>query len=291
MTRRQAEQLASDARASSQPLLVAFARSSPDARALLRERGVSYAAGDGEIFVLAPPVYVERPARRRVTALPGPAPTTPFATRSSRVPRWLLLHVDERPTIRLLSQAVDLSEATVSRAVQALAEDGLAAVHHDPDDARRRRVRVRDAGALLDAFERAVATRRHRRVTWDVGARDSESALTALRDAATHLGLPYAVGGVAGAAFLRRAVDPADVTLWIAADDVDRWAGELVAAPSRPGPGRITAHLAADPFTLTLATEHSGIRVADPVQLYLDCRRSGERALEAADAVREEMRW
>jgi hypothetical protein len=30
---------------------------------------------------------------------------------------------------------------------------------------------------------------------------------------------------------------------------------------------------------------------SDPVQLYLDCRSAGERALEAADAIRAGMGW
>jgi hypothetical protein len=39
------------------------------------------------------------------------------------------------------------------------------------------------------------------------------------------------------------------------------------------------------------ADQRADISVADPVQLYLDCRISGERALEAAAAIRMEMGW
>jgi len=46
-----------------------------------------------------------------------------------------------------------------------------------------------------------------------------------------------------------------------------------------------------DPFVLSLASNRNGIQVADPVQLYLDCRSAGERALEAAEAIRAEMGW
>lgn len=270
--------------------LVVFERSSPQARELLRRCGLSYAAADGELFVHAPPVYVERPPRRRAIA-PVPAPSAPFAIRSSRIPRWLLLHVDERPSFRELAEAMALSEAMVSRAVHALADDGLVAIESDPADARRRRVRLRDARALLDAFERVTLARRPRRVTWDVGARDAAEAIERLRTAAKRLTLPYAVSGLAGAAFVRRVVEPAAVSVWVSRNDSERWAEELVAVPSRPGPGRITAHVAPDPFVLSLATSYDGIRVADPVQLYLDCRRAGERALEAADAIRAEMNW
>jgi DNA-binding MarR family transcriptional regulator len=202
-----------------------------------------------------------------------------------------LLHLDERPSFRELANAVELSEAMVSRTVRALADDGLVAVDSDPADARRRRVRLRNPGDLLDAFERATVARRARRLTWDVGTRDVQETLKRLRTAAKHLDLPYAVGGLAGAAYVRRVIEPAEVSVWIARDDPERWAEELMAVPSRPGPGRITAYLAPDPFVLSLATSHDHVKVADPVQLYLDCRRAGERALEAADAIRAEMNW
>jgi hypothetical protein len=109
--------------------------------------------------------------------------------------------------------------------------------------------------------------------------------------AAHKLKVPYAVGGVAGASFVRRAVEPIDVVVWIRRDDADLWAGELAATPSRPGPGRVTMQLTRDPFVLSLASNRDGIQIADPVQLYLDCRSAGERALEAADAIRAEMGW
>jgi hypothetical protein len=115
--------------------------------------------------------------------------------------------------------------------------------------------------------------------------------MQALRDAAVRLKVPYTVGGVAGASLIRPAVEPVEVVVWIGRDDADLWADELMATPSRPAAGRITAQLAPDPFVLSLATNREGIQVADPVQLYLDCRAAGERALEAADAIRTEMLW
>jgi hypothetical protein len=287
---RAAAEVTSESAAPDDRVLVVFGRSSPAARARLRDAGVSYSAADGELFVFAPPVYVERPPRR--PALPAlPTPTAPFAIRASRVARWLLLHAHERPSFRQLALAAELSEAMVSRTVRALADERLVAVESDPDDARLRRVRLRDTRALLDAFERSAAARRPRRVTWDVGAANTQGALELLREAAAEVELPYALGGLAGAAFIRRVVEPAELVVWIGRDDRELWAEALVGTPARPALGRITAQLAPDPFVLRLATVRDGVRVADPVQLYLDCRVAGERALEAAEAIRGEMDW
>ena len=270
--------------------MIAFERSSPEARAVLRERRASYAAGDGELFVYAPPVFVERPPRRKVVPV-GAAPAAPFANRASRVPRWLLLHANDQPSFRELATRLELSEAMVSRTMRALADDGLVAIGSDPRDARLRLARLPEPARLLDAFERAVALRRPRRVTWEIGARDAPEAMKALQAAAHKLNVPYAVGGVAGASFVRPAVEPVDVVVWIRRDDADLWAERLAATPSRPAPGRVTMQLTRDPFVLSLASDRNGIQVADPVQLYLDCRSAGERALEAAEAIRAEMGW
>ncbi len=273
LTRAAAEELVKEARRSRRPIMIAFERSSPEARAYLRERRASYAAADGELFLYEPPLYVERPPRRNV------------------VPRWLLLHATHQPSFRELATRLELSEAVVSRTMRALADDGLVAIGSDPADARLRLARLPEPGRLLDAFERAVALRRPRRVTWEIGARDAPEAMQALRAAAHKLNVPYAVGGVAGSSFARPAVEPVDVVVWIRPDDVDLWAKRLAATPSRPAPGRVTMQLIRDPFVLSLAGDRGGMQVADPVQLYLDCRSAGERALEAAEAIRAGMGW
>ena len=96
---------------------------------------------------------------------------------------------------------------------------------------------------------------------------------------------------VAGASFVRPAVEPIDAVAWIRRNDADLWGERLAATPSRPAPGRVTMQMSRDPFVLSLASNRNGIQVADPVQLYLDSRSAGERALEAADAIRAEMGW
>jgi DNA-binding Lrp family transcriptional regulator len=290
LTRAAAEEVVKEARRSRRPIMIAFERSSPEARAYLRERRASYAAADGEVFLYEPPLYVERPPRRKVVPV-GAAPAAPFANRASRVPRWLLLHAADHPSFRELATRLELSEAMVSRTMRALADDGLVAIGSDPGDARLRLARLPEPARLLDAFERAVGLRRPRRVTWEIGARDAPEAMQALQAAAHKLNVPYAVSGVAGSSFVRPAVEPVDVVVWIRRDDADLWANALTPVTSRPAPGRVTVQLARDPFVLTLASDCDGIQVADPVQLYLDCRAAGERALEAADAIRAEMRW
>jgi DNA-binding MarR family transcriptional regulator len=291
LTRAAAEELVKEVRASRRRIMIAFERSSPEARAYLRDRRASYAAADGEVFLYDPPLYVERPPRRKVVAV-GRAPAAPFANRASRVPRWLLLHATDPPmSFRELATRLELSEAMISRTMRALADDGLVAIESDPADARLRLASLPAPAKLLDAFERAIAARRPRRVTWEIGARDALDAIRTLQKTARKLDVPYAIGGVAGASLAGSAVEPVDVLVWIRRDDAELWADELTPVTSRPARGRVTMQITRDPFALSLAGDRDGIQVSDPVQLYLDCRSAGERALEAADAIRVEMGW
>jgi DNA-binding transcriptional ArsR family regulator len=270
--------------------LVSFRTASPTARALLRERGLSYVADDGEWFLLAPPVYVERPSVRPVLP-PSTHARSPFATRASRVPRWLLLHADARPSLAELARTVALSEPTVSRTTTALADAGLIELIEDEHDSRVRRVRAKDTGALLESLERSRWLARARRQTWAVGAPDVTTALGYWRDSADRLALPYAIGGAAGASARDRVIEPSDVLVWIREEDLSQWREDLLAETVRPSRGTVTVQLAPDPFIFELAEDFDGLVIADSVQIYLDCRRAGERALEAAHAIREAMGW
>lgn len=272
--------------------LVVYELASPEARSILRDAGISHAGRDGELYLHQPPIHVELPGRGKAAAAAGPSPfaSSPFAPRASRIARWLLLNGAAEPSFRDLAAKTALSESLVSRSVRALADDRLVEIAIDPRDSRSRRVRVRDSGTLLDAFERS--TRRRTRVsTWDIGARDPDRALSRLRKSAKKGRLPYAVGGLAGAAFMQKVVNPAEVDAWVDRRDYGRWIEELAATPARPGPGKLVLRVLPDPYVLSFAFGRDGIMVADPVQLYFDCRRAGERALEAAEAIRSEMGW
>lgn len=287
-----ARELVPDLMESRPDALVVYEVASPEARRILREAGISHAGRDGALYLHRPPIHVEVPWVRKAAEATGASPfaSSPFAPRASRIVRWLLLHDDAEPSFRELSARTDLSESLVSRSLRALADDRFVEISVNPRDARSRRVRVRDSGTLLDAFERSTR-RRTRAGTWDIGARDPDRALSRLRRSAKRGDLPYAVGGLAGAAFIKRVVEPAEVDVWVDRLDYDRWLERLDAVPSRPGPGRLVLKALPDPFVLTFASRRESLTVADPVQLYLDCRRGGERALEAAEAIRSEMGW
>ena len=77
--------------------------------------------------------------------------------------------------------------------------------------------------------------------------------------------------------------------MWISGDDVPEWEQLLVPRSVAPRKGLLRVSVAPDPWTLSLSsTGVDGVRIAAPVQLYLDCSSEGERTVEAAHAMREQ---
>lgn len=144
---------------------------------------------------------------------------------------------------------------------------------------------------LADAWTEEWRRRRRRTLTWNIGTNSVDDTLTAWVEAARHTELPWMLGGLAGARHVVRVAEPADVLVWIDPTDVATWEEMLLAqrAPAGRAPLRVAA--APDPWVLGLALASDDVRVADVAQLYLDCQSEGERALEAAAAIRRKVGW
>lgn len=297
-SRRAAEIIAYASNELAPRLFVIFRRSSPAARSALREAGISFAGDDGYVFVRAPGIHVERddalPPRQAaatwVDARREASVRNPFANRSSRVSRFMLNHPDEAFSPTSLAQAVELNPGAVSRILTALEDAAfIGASDLEPAKGRKRTVALRRPLTLLEEWLPVWQRRRIQRWRWDTGARDVDAALEALR--ALEQQREWAIGGLAGATTLGRAVEPASVTLWVSAEAVEQLASALDPVDARGGRGTVELALAPDPWTLGLSRPVNGLPIADPVQLWLDCASEGERALEAADAVAQVMSW
>lgn len=276
------------------PVLVTFERASPEARAELRGRRISYLSGSGECFLFAPPLYIDRPAPRptaHAARVSQPGTRNPFAKRSSRVVRWLLLHPNESLSIRELARATSLSEPLTSRVVRSLDEAALVRVQADHEDARMKQVSIRRPREALDAWRNAWESRRIPTVDWTIGTRDREETFDLVVRAGRRSKLDWALGGLAGASLIQRVVEPRDVLLWVPSEAIDAWSEALLPSPAPRGQGLLRVRPAPDDFVFDLTSDRGEVRLADPVQLWLDCATAGERALEAADAIAQEMSW
>lgn len=282
------------------PLLVLFDLASPRAKALLRQRRISYAGATGELFLITPRILIERPPRTARPDRPegvaiiraaseGPSP---FSNRGSRIARWLLANPDASPSISELVRRTGVSQPYASQVVRSLREETLVELSPDIRDARKKRVTVPSRGRLIDAWADAWRTKRVRESIWDVGASRPEEALARWSRAAGHVPeLRWGFGGVSGAVYLARAVEPSDLLVWVDPQDLARWQELLTPEEGRRHRGALRLVWAPDPFMLDLVSTRAGACVCDAAQLYLDCLREGERVLEQAEAIRKVMSW
>lgn len=297
LTRRTAD-LLTDESDPGRPILVIYERASNDAREALRAASVAYAGADGRLFLRAPGILVEREEPKRSAAgtelvnFSGPtAVRNPFSKRSSRVPRWLLLHPRETFFLSELAKAVDLTPSATSRIVRALEDAAFVHESEGEGSGRRKNVRLERPRELLDAWLLRWERRSTPERRWDIGAHDPEDAIHRVEAAGRRAKAAVAIGGVAGAALVNRKVEPADVLVWTTSEGATDLAEVLQPVPSRAGRGTVRISVAPDPWTLGLAERLDGVPVADPVQLWLDCASGGERELEAADAVAQVVGW
>jgi DNA-binding MarR family transcriptional regulator len=300
LTRRTvAEILERTDKGSTQRIFVSYRQGTAQARDALRAADVSFAGGDGRVFLRAPGLFVDRESRARpqpiahwdLGMVADSSVRNPFSKRSSRIPRWLLLHHDQLFSLSELAYAVDVNPAAASRVVRGLEDAALVRDPNSEAGGRRRNIRLERPRALLDTWLPYWQQRRIRHRRWDIGARDVDDALGLLRDVVDDQPNAWVIGGLAGAATIRRAVEPADVLVWTTAEQVPVLAHALQPEPARGGRGLVRVAVAPDPWTLLLGSHVDDLPVADPVQLWLDSASEGERALEAADAVADVAGW
>lgn len=282
----------------SKPLLVHFEKASPAALRIMRERKISFVGEDGACFLFSPPLIVDRtlpPSPKRGMTLElstGGETRNPFGRTGSRVLRYLLLHPGESFNMHELAKRTEVSPTLVTRVAHVLDTEAWIDLNRDPEDRRIRRVRIRRPREALFAWGREWDRRRIAIENWNIRSDGAEATMRRLkRLKAQAPELRWALGGLAGASLVRRVVEPTTTLLWVSREDVADLEDTLL--PTRSG--RVDPHLrvaiAPDDFVFGLATDEKGLLVVDRVQLWLDCNGEGERALEAADAIAEEMGW
>ena len=205
-------------------------------------------------------------------------PANPFAAKSARVARWLLMHPREAWRQRDLAEAVGLSEGAVSKVVRAYEEQGL--IVRSPEGT----VRAADPPLLLDAWRERYRFDRHRMRAGTVATRSSVE-------------LTRRIGALFGRAAARHAFTGLAAAWWwdgfasfrTVAVYVDRWPDQALDEL-----GFIEEPRGANLWLITPDDEgvfHGGamrdeVSVVHPVQTYLDLGAQAERANEAADHLR-----
>jgi len=208
-------------------------------------------------------------------------PSSPFAPKSSRVTRTMLLEPRRWWRQKELSAVAGLDDGHVSRIVRRLADEHLLEL----SDAR---IRPRDPSLLLDAWSDEYRLDRHDIVLGHVSGTGIELA-RGLHERLGNARIEHAFTGLPAAWLLDPFVrfrlntvyvhgDPRDAAEHIGLRRKDRGANVQVIGPEDRG-------------VFAGRRDIEGMPCVAPVQIYLDLRHLPERASEAAANLRQHGLW
>jgi hypothetical protein len=258
------------------PLLVVPYMSPAGARAA-EDAGVNWLDLSGNAHIRHHDLYVSVQGRPNQFRSAG-RPSSPFAPKSARVARALLLDPRRWWRQKQLVEVTGLDDGNVSRIVRRLDEEFLL-------ERRDHELRARDPSLLIDAWAQDYRFDRHHILRGHLSGSGIDVAHT-LGERLAALGLHHAFTGLPAAwaidhfaQFRLSSVyvdgDPHDIAERLAMRTIQRGANVQLIAPNDHG--------------VFLGEEaHGGLNCVAPVQVYLDLLHLPERAEEAARHLRAE---
>ncbi len=189
------------------------------------------------------------------------------------------MHPDRAFQQREIAKAAGVDEGLTSRVVRWLQERDLVAKDE------RGAWRVRDPGALLDAWHEVYDFSRCRVVRGILGARSSDEVMQTIATELDRRRAGYAMTGLAGAWLLTRHATFRTVSLLLQESPPTSLLGDL-GLLDEPRGANVWLVVPGDDAVFMGSRVESGLSCAHPLQVYLDLKGHPERASEAADEVR-----
>ncbi len=245
--------------------------------------GVAWLDLSGNARLVAPGIRVIIEGRPSRFTRRG-RPANPFAPKSSRIARWLLVHSDQAVSQRELARLTSVDEGLTSRVVAKLEEDGLLVREASA-------VRARDPGLLLDAWRERYDFSKHEVIRGHIAARSGEDALRSLAQGLRLRRMTYAVTALAAAWLHARFAGFRLVAAYLQERPTPALVQEL-AFRADPRGANVWLVLPNDQGVFEGASDRDGVHCVHPVQAYLDLKAHPERSSEAAERLRSTLlRW
>lgn len=222
------------------------------------------------IIVEGKPNRFKRPGR----------PRSLFAPKSSRIARYLLINPGQSFSQRELAESTRMDEGFTSRIVRKLEDQQLVTRESTGS------VRLADFDGLLNAWREASDFSKHHIVRGHIAARSGEEALTIIADHLKRESVDWAATGLAGAWLFNRFAGFRLVTVYVAELPTTL---ESLGFREEPRGENVWIVVPNDEGVFQGATEHEGIPIVHPVQVYIDLKDHPERSNEAADELREKL--
>ncbi|MGA2471521.1 MAG: type IV toxin-antitoxin system AbiEi family antitoxin [Solirubrobacteraceae bacterium] len=272
---RAAEQLKIYGQANANPLLVVPFMSKAGSEAADRAR-LNWIDLSGNASIRVENMLVRVQGHPNQFRSPG-RPSSPFAPRSARVARALLLDPVRWWRQKDLADATGLDDGSVSRVVRRLADEMLLEQHG-------RELRPRGPGLLLDAWAQDYRFERHDVLAAHVSGTGIELARS-LNDRLDALDVHHAFTGLAAAWALDQFARFRLTTVYVDGDPRD--VAERLAVRVAPKGANVQLVGPDDVGVFLGEEDRDGLRCVSMVQVYLDLLHLPERADEAAQHLRD----
>jgi hypothetical protein len=238
--------------------------------------GLNWIDLSGNAYIRAENLHVWVRGRPNEFRSPG-RPSSPFAPKSARVSRVLLLDPGRWWRQKDLVAATGLDDGNVSRIVRRLDEELLL-------ERRDRDLRPRDPDLLLDAWSQDYRFDRHDIVPAHLSGSGVEVA-RGLGDRLRDLDVPHAFTGLAAAWAIDQFARFRLTSVYV--QDDPRVVADRLEIRQEPKGANVQLVGPDDAGVFAGEQDRDGLRCVSPVQVYLDLLHLPERAEEAARHLRE----
>ena len=253
-------------------------------RNICKEAGISWLDLSGNADIFAPNLRILITGRPNCFKGPG-RPANPFASKSSRIARWLLIHPDKAISQRELALKTDMDEGFTSRIVSRLQEQELIGRKKDGT------VQVLDPDLLLDSWREVYDFNKHLILKGHIAERSSSDILKKLSNLLVKNEILHAATGLCAAWLLNEYAAFRIVTFYIKSPPSRDLIKKLGFREESSG-SNVWIVVPKDEGVFHGSNKVAGIRCVHPVQVYLDLFGHPERAKAAAENIRHEiMKW
>ena len=207
-------------------------------------------------------------------------PSSPFAPKSARISRWLLINAGKSMTQRELSSATNMDEGYTSRIVSRLEDEELISRKNDGS------IVVSDPDLLLDSWREKYDFKKNRIIKGHIAARSSNEILKKISDFLLNKDILHAVTGLSGAWLYCKFAAFRIVSFYIE-EHLSRNLFKFLGFREEERGSNVWFVVPKDEGVFHGSKKVEGITCAHPVQVYLDLFGHPERAMEAANDLRE----
>ena len=207
-------------------------------------------------------------------------PSSPFAPKSARIARWLLINIGRSMTQRELSFETNMDEGFTSRIVSRLEKEGLVFRKEDGS------IVVPNPDLLLDSWREKYDFKKNRIIKGHIAGRSSNEILKKISDFLSEKDILHAVTGLSAAWLYSKFAGFRIVTSYINGPLSNALIKTLGFREEERG-SNVWFVVPKDEGVFHGSEKVEGINCAHPVQVYLDLFGHPERAMEAANDLRK----